>query len=89
MLESLAAGTPMVATPVGDNAVVLAHVDGGLVTQGFDVDDIARRLAWAYAERDRLAARARDAARHFSLEARVNRIVALGEETVAAGRRAS
>lgn len=89
MLESLAAGTPMVATPVGDNAVVLAHVDRGLVTDGFAPEEVASRIRWAWERRDALQAKARAAATHFSLEARVGRIVALAEEIVATERRVS
>lgn len=83
MLESLAAGTPTVATPVGDNAVVLAHADGRLVTEGFAPGDIAERVRWAYDERARLRPLARAAATRFSLEARVGRITALAREIVA------
>lgn len=82
MLESLAAGTPMVATPVGDNGVVLGHVDPALIADGFAPDDIANRLAWAWANREALAPKAHAAARYFSLDARVGRIVALAQEIV-------
>ena len=89
MLESLAAGTPMVATPVGDNGVVLSHVDRALLTDGFATADIAARIGWAWERRDCLAPKARAAAELFSLDARVARIVALAEEIVATERRGS
>lgn len=83
MLESLAAGTPMVATDVGDNAVVLEHVAPELVVRGFEPAAIAERIAWAWSARLALRPRVQAAARTFSLQRRIDRIVELAESIAA------
>jgi glycosyltransferase involved in cell wall biosynthesis len=87
LLESLAAGLPVVATNVGDNDVVLRHLAPELVSSG-NPDDVAERVRWAWDNRHSLAAGARTVADRFSLSARAERIERL-ITTVAEGRIAS
>lgn len=78
LLESLAAGLPVVGTAVGDTPLVLGHVAAELIGAA-DPRAIAERVSWAYARRVELAPVARRTATHFSLEARASRLRALFE----------
>jgi len=69
LLESLAAGLPVVATPVGDSAIVLAEVDPKL-TPGSTPESLADAVQYAWALRRELSARALLRAEHYSLAKR-------------------
>lgn len=75
VLESLAAGLPVVATDVGGNAEAIEHGVSGFLTGRADVEDLAERLAQLIADaglRRRMAAAALAAAPRFSLESMVD-----------------
>lgn len=75
VLESLAAGLPVVATDVGGNAEAIEHGVSGFLTGRADVEDLAERLAQLIADaglRRRMAAAALAAAPRFSLESMVS-----------------
>jgi glycosyltransferase involved in cell wall biosynthesis len=71
VLESLAAGLPVVATDVGGNAEAIEEGESGYLVPRGDMRAFAERLARLIADpalRGRMAQRARQRARAFSLE---------------------
>ncbi len=76
LLESLAAGLPVVATPVGDTAIVLSEVDPKL-TPGTSPEALAGAVRHAWAVRRELSARARLRAEDYSVAKRSGRIADL------------
>lgn len=82
LLEALAAGLPVVATNVGDNPLVLEHLDSRLVTD-LEPAAIASTIRWAWEHRAELSARAPQVAGRYSLAARVARLTGLIEEVAA------
>ena len=86
LLESLAAGLPVVGTDVGDNRLVLSRVNENLVSSS-DPRELAGKVRWAWIHRAELREQARSAANAFSLASRVRRLTTLFE-FVACGRAA-
>jgi glycosyltransferase involved in cell wall biosynthesis len=85
LLECLASGLPMAATPVGDTPYVLSTLDPS-ATPGFSEEGLAEAVVRAWATRDQWHDRARQRAAEFSLRRRAERITSLVE--TAAGSRA-
>ncbi|MBD0330424.1 MAG: glycosyltransferase, partial [Thermoleophilia bacterium] len=70
-VEALAAGTPVVATPVGGVPEIVRDGENGLLVEPGSVDALAdalRRLRSDAALRERLAAGARSSVAHLSAE---------------------
>lgn len=80
LLESLAAGLPVIATPVGDSPTVLGGVDPGL-TPGLDAASLAAAVRDAWPRRGELGVRARAVAEQYSLARRARRIASLIVQT--------
>ncbi len=83
VVESLAVGTPVIATAVGGVAEVVEDGVNGLLVPPGDPQALARAIRRLYGEpglRDRLAARARASVAHHSAEAVYGRIEALLRE---------
>ena len=77
LLESLAAGLPVVATPVGDNPVVLSELAPELLVDDASPERIAERVRWAWEYRPSLSRRGRDVAAKYSIDARVRQLAEL------------
>jgi glycosyltransferase involved in cell wall biosynthesis len=88
ILESMATGLPVIATAVGGNVeLVEAGITGECVAPG-SVEELARALARAHAEPERMQVQGRAARRRaverFSLASMVARYAALYEREIAA-----
>lgn len=84
LLESLAAGLPVVATPAGDASIVLERLRGSLI-ESTDSAAIAATVRAVWQDRERLQPLALSTAERFSLAARGRRLTQLLTLT-AAGR---
>jgi glycosyltransferase involved in cell wall biosynthesis len=85
VLESLAAGLPVVATDVGGNAEAIEEGESGSLVPRGDMSAFADRLARLIADgelRGRMAQRARQRARCFSLEEMIRKTECLYLETL-------
>jgi glycosyltransferase involved in cell wall biosynthesis len=74
VVESLAAGLPLVATDIGGNAEAIREGETGFLVEPADVEEFAERLARLIANaalRVRMGAAARESAGQFSLDAMV------------------
>lgn len=80
LLEALAAGLPVVATPVGDSPLILRQLDAALVTD-FTIGSVVSAVQTAWRERERLSPRARVVASRYSLARRAERIADLAMAT--------
>ncbi|MCS7072040.1 MAG: glycosyltransferase family 4 protein, partial [Anaerolinea sp.] len=74
LLESLRAGTPVIASDKGGNPEVVVHDVNGLLVPYVDVDALAATLETAFqpGRRERLAARAHHGMERFSFEAMID-----------------
>lgn len=84
VLEALACGTPGVAWRTGGLPDLIDHEHNGYIAQPFDVDDLARGIAWTLEDGRRIenlsrAARVR-AEREFTLDRYAERYVHLYED---------
>jgi glycosyltransferase involved in cell wall biosynthesis len=90
IMESLACGTPCVAFDIGGMPDLIDHLDSGYLAQPFDIQDLARGMAWVLAESERSGELAKNARRQveqrFSQEQQARRYRALYEECVARSR---
>ena len=71
LIEALALGVPIIATRVGGNPEVITDGDNGLLVPAGDTAALANALARLLGDdtlRARLSARAKEAARRFSVE---------------------
>jgi len=88
--EAMACGTPVVAFATTGLLDVVEHQECGYLAQPYDIDDLARGIAWALADRDRharLADRARrKVVRDFALETVTQRYLELYVSVLEAGR---
>jgi len=53
VMESLACGTPCVAFDIGGMSDMIEHQQNGYLAKAFDVNDLARGIAWVLADYDR------------------------------------
>ncbi|MDB9457663.1 glycosyltransferase family 4 protein [Dolichospermum circinale CS-545/17] len=54
VMESLACGTPCVAFDIGGMCDMIEHQKNGYLAKPFDVDDLARGIAWVLEDEERL-----------------------------------
>jgi glycosyltransferase involved in cell wall biosynthesis len=54
VMESLACGTPCVAFDIGGMCDMIEHQKNGYLAKPFDVDDLARGIAWVLEDKERL-----------------------------------
>jgi glycosyltransferase involved in cell wall biosynthesis len=54
VMESLACGTPCVAFDIGGMPDMIEHEKNGYLAKPFDVDDLARGIAWVLGDEERL-----------------------------------
>jgi glycosyltransferase involved in cell wall biosynthesis len=53
-MESLACGTPCVAFDIGGMPDMIDHKKNGYLAKPFDIDDLARGIAWVLEDEERL-----------------------------------
>ncbi|MFM6909103.1 MAG: glycosyltransferase, partial [Dolichospermum sp.] len=56
VMESLACGTPCVAFDIGGMSDMIEHQQNGYLAKPFDVDDLARGIAWVLEDKPRWVA---------------------------------
>ena len=54
VMESLACGTPCVAFDIGGMPDMIDHQQNGYLSKPFDIDDLARGIAWVLEDEERL-----------------------------------
>ena len=54
VMESLACGTPCVAFDIGGMCDMIEHQQNGYLAKPFDVEDLARGIAWVLEDEERL-----------------------------------
>ncbi|MCY7334535.1 MAG: glycosyltransferase family 4 protein [Pseudanabaena sp. CAN_BIN31] len=54
VMESLACGTPCIAFDIGGMSDMIEHQKNGYLAKPFDVDDLARGIAWVLEDEERL-----------------------------------
>lgn len=84
VMEAITSGTPCVAFDIGGMPDMIEHQRNGYLAAPYEVDDLARGIAWILEDDDRyqkLSRRAREKAeQEFSLELQAKRYAALFEE---------
>lgn len=77
VMEAIACGTPCVAFKIGGVPDIIEHQQNGYLAQPYDIEDLAKGIAWILENRDRhrqLSDRARaKAEREFTLERQARR----------------
>ena len=53
-MESLACGTPCVAFDIGGMCDMIEHQENGYLAKPFNVEDLARGIAWVLEDEERL-----------------------------------
>ena len=86
VIEAIACGTPCVAFKIGGMPDMIEHQQNGYLAQPYDIEDLAKGIAWILADDDRylhLAHRARQKAEQgFTLELQARRYLDLYNEIV-------
>jgi glycosyltransferase involved in cell wall biosynthesis len=68
LVEAFAAGLPVIASGFGSLACLVEHGVTGLLFAPGDADDLARQLAWAQANPERMAAMGRNARARYEAD---------------------
>jgi glycosyltransferase involved in cell wall biosynthesis len=91
VMEAIACGTPCVAFNIGGVPDLIDHQQNGYLARPYEIEDLAKGIAWVLAARDRhqqLSARARaKAEQEFTLELQARRYRDLFEEVSETHRR--
>jgi glycosyltransferase involved in cell wall biosynthesis len=86
VMEALACGTPCVAFKIGGMPDMIEHEQNGYLAQPYEVEDLARGIAWVLEDRERyekLCDRAREKAEEeFTLELQAQRYLSLYKELI-------
>ena len=83
VMESLACGTPCVAFDIGGMCDMIQHEQNGYLAKPFDVDDLARGIAWVLEDKDKerwlsLSQRGREKVNNdFTLKAQAEKYINL------------
>jgi glycosyltransferase involved in cell wall biosynthesis len=87
VMEAIACGTPCVAFKIGGMPDMIEHQKNGYLVQPFEVEDLAKGIAWVLEDRERhqkLGDRAREKAeQEFTLELQARRYASLYTEILA------
>jgi glycosyltransferase involved in cell wall biosynthesis len=89
IIESLACGTPCVSFDIGGMPDLIEHQQNGYLAKSFDIDDLARGIAWVLADSERhqqLSHRSREKVeREFSSNLQAHRYTTLYQELIKRG----
>ncbi|MGQ4646873.1 glycosyltransferase [Lyngbya aestuarii] len=87
VMEAIACGTPCVAFKIGGMSEMIEHQKNGYLAQPFDVEDLAKGIAWVLESRERhqqLCINAREkAVQEFTQELQARRYTSLFNELLA------
>jgi glycosyltransferase involved in cell wall biosynthesis len=83
VMEAISCGTPCVAFNIGGMPDMIEHQKNGYLAEGFQVEDLARGIAWVLERNDKLSFYARQKAeQEFALEIQARRYFSLFKEVL-------